>query len=486
MDESWRMRMGMATRPKHRGNLPRRRSTEETSAARAVFGADCELLGPEDFADVFGGPPRTVLSRQFSTGEFSKSSNPFYEEIFRPPQKEDPARSGGRNLPEFRIPAIREREEGFYSDIFGKEDGVRRSRSRSKPNSKSKSNSSSVLSSEELSPLRPADVANGDSLFSSFASKLRWSSSTMMPEDQHPWQQEMPAFPTDSSSYINSRFTESEFIDNFRSSQFGFSRRVPSPEIISLEPNSYGSVKASMDDQELNSPSSVVSSLCQDAEPKATSTVRDEVFLEQEMEQEDDEVMSSFVIEINVDHREGTEEALGIDEAIAWAKEKFHTHCPEKNWSKHDQDQSAEAKGFSDRQIDGVGSGKMGFPVEEEPNIWVPRGGESQEKNENREMEQLDENIRLWSAGKEDSIRLLLSSLHHILWPTSGWFAIPLTSLVESSQVKKAYQKARLCLHPDKLQQRGATLTQKYVAEKAFSILQEAWAANISQDDVLG
>lgn len=59
-----------------------------------------------------------------------------------------------------------------------------------------------------------------------------------------------------------------------------------------------------------------------------------------------------------------------------------------------------------------------------------------------------------------------------ILWPNSSWHAIPLTSLTESSQVKKAYQKARLCLHPDKLQQRGATLRQKYVAEKAFSILQ--------------
>ena len=38
--------------------------------------------------------------------------------------------------------------------------------------------------------------------------------------------------------------------------------------------------------------------------------------------------------------------------------------------------------------------------------------------------------------------------------------------------MKKAYQKARLCLHPDKLQQRGATMLQKYVAEKAFTILQ--------------
>lgn len=63
-------------------------------------------------------------------------------------------------------------------------------------------------------------------------------------------------------------------------------------------------------------------------------------------------------------------------------------------------------------------------------------------------------------------------SLIQILWPNSGWYAIPITNLVENSQVKRAYQKARLCLHPDKLQQRGATMKQKCVAEKAFSVLQ--------------
>lgn len=63
-------------------------------------------------------------------------------------------------------------------------------------------------------------------------------------------------------------------------------------------------------------------------------------------------------------------------------------------------------------------------------------------------------------------------SLIQILWPNSGWYAISLTNLVENSQVKRAYQKARLCLHPDKLQQRGATMKQKCVAEKAFSVLQ--------------
>ncbi|KAF8369776.1 hypothetical protein HHK36_032197 [Tetracentron sinense] len=102
------------------------------------------------------------------------------------------------------------------------------------------------------------------------------------------------------------------------------------------------------------------------------------------------------------------------------------------------------------------------------------------------EMEQLEEDIRLWSAGKEANIRLLLSTLHHVLWPNSGWCAIPLASLIETSQVKKAYQKARLCLHPDKLQQRGVTLSQNYVAGKAFAIIQDAWAAFISQDVFFG
>ncbi|XP_039016213.1 auxilin-related protein 2-like [Hibiscus syriacus] len=77
---------------------------------------------------------------------------------------------------------------------------------------------------------------------------------------------------------------------------------------------------------------------------------------------------------------------------------------------------------------------------------------------------------------------MLLSTLHNILWPNSGWRMIDLTSLTESSEVKKAYKKARICLHPDKLQQRGGTLSQKYVADTAFSILQDAWDAFVSGD----
>lgn len=38
--------------------------------------------------------------------------------------------------------------------------------------------------------------------------------------------------------------------------------------------------------------------------------------------------------------------------------------------------------------------------------------------------------------------------------------------------MKRAYQKALLCLHPDKLQQKGAAPHQKYIAEKVFDIMQ--------------
>ncbi|KAI3916625.1 hypothetical protein MKW98_026367 [Papaver atlanticum] len=36
--------------------------------------------------------------------------------------------------------------------------------------------------------------------------------------------------------------------------------------------------------------------------------------------------------------------------------------------------------------------------------------------------------------------------------------------------IKKAYRKATLRVHPDKLQQQGATIQQKYICGKVFSV----------------
>ncbi|KAG4906592.1 hypothetical protein AAZX31_20G035600 [Glycine max] len=62
-----------------------------------------------------------------------------------------------------------------------------------------------------------------------------------------------------------------------------------------------------------------------------------------------------------------------------------------------------------------------------------------------------------------------------VLWPECGWQPVSLTDMITSSAVKKVYRKANLCIHPDKVQQKGATLEQKYTAEKVFDILKEAY-----------
>ncbi|KAJ9703502.1 hypothetical protein PVL29_005024 [Vitis rotundifolia] len=93
----------------------------------------------------------------------------------------------------------------------------------------------------------------------------------------------------------------------------------------------------------------------------------------------------------------------------------------------------------------------------------------------NRLAETLDADVKRWSNGKEGNLRALLSTLQYILGPDSGWQPIPLTDVITAVAVKKAYRKATLCVHPDKLQQRGASIQQKYICEKVFDLLKEAW-----------
>ncbi|KAL2527899.1 Chaperone DnaJ-domain superfamily protein [Forsythia ovata] len=98
-----------------------------------------------------------------------------------------------------------------------------------------------------------------------------------------------------------------------------------------------------------------------------------------------------------------------------------------------------------------------------------------EQEERNRVAETLDVEVKRWSSGKEGNLRALLSTLQYILGPDSGWHPIPLTEVITSAAVKRVYRKATLCVHPDKLQQRGATIQQKYICEKVFDLLKEAW-----------
>lgn len=320
----------------------------------------------------------------------------------------------------------------------------------SRSRSRSKTNSSSVLTSEELSPLRPAISDDDVSLLASklrpINVKSRWSSARIGHEEEQKW----PPF-QDSNS-------ENEFRDKLWSCPFRFSPRNAIAESLKVEQRRFG---VSENEVQFNSPSSAVSS----DRNLGSCEAMDEVHVGQdEMEVDDfdeEELMSSYVIELDSCNRETAFESPSpndVDEAIAWAKEKFQKHCS--------QTKSTQEV-LNEHQLSSQGT------ADSSP---------SQSHLIQDEMSILDEKIRWWLIGKESDVRLLLSSLHHILWPNSGWIAISLANLLESSQVKKAYQKAVLCLHPDKLQQRGATLPHKHIAEKVFAALQDAWTTFINLD----
>uniref|UniRef100_A0A0D3ENL5 J domain-containing protein n=1 Tax=Oryza barthii TaxID=65489 RepID=A0A0D3ENL5_9ORYZ len=94
-----------------------------------------------------------------------------------------------------------------------------------------------------------------------------------------------------------------------------------------------------------------------------------------------------------------------------------------------------------------------------------------EQEERHRIGETLDFEIKRWAAGKEGNLRALLSTLQYVLWPECGWRPVSLTDLITAASVKKEYRKATLCIHPDKVQQKGANLQQKYIAEKVFDLL---------------
>ncbi|KAL3690942.1 hypothetical protein R1sor_004593 [Riccia sorocarpa] len=91
-----------------------------------------------------------------------------------------------------------------------------------------------------------------------------------------------------------------------------------------------------------------------------------------------------------------------------------------------------------------------------------------------RAADELQHEFKKWAAGKQGNIRALLSSLQNILGPEFRWQPIPMTDLLDPGAVRKQYKRAALLVHPDKLQQKGASPRQKYIAEQVFGLLKEA------------
>ncbi|XP_042402372.1 uncharacterized protein LOC121992223 [Zingiber officinale] len=336
MDESWRASIGSM--------IPRRRSTEETRGRRGRWADSSSggALGPDDFRDVFGGPPRTVLLHRFS-GELHAPGDPkngnFYDDPFRRPdlQRRIPRPAAdGRGIQGFGSRArarMVKTEEGFYDDIFGSDCiGDRRSRSKSK-------SSSSVLSSEDVGPpIWAASSMAEDAILSSFTSKLRpitipskryvSSPSTSAREERSIDLYPMNSYFLECKDYKKNKGHNSSELLRQRS-HLGFSCCFSPPETISLET----SFRKNHDEQAgsynsyADSTSSEISSAFLVPMLSQADTEMEDVILELEGDSHRQGAgSSSYKIEINdrgMGDREGSE---AIDEAIAWAKQKFWDH----------------------------------------------------------------------------------------------------------------------------------------------------------------
>ncbi|XP_015603021.1 cyclin-G-associated kinase [Cephus cinctus] len=78
-----------------------------------------------------------------------------------------------------------------------------------------------------------------------------------------------------------------------------------------------------------------------------------------------------------------------------------------------------------------------------------------------------------WTEGKKGNLRALLCSLHTVLWPEADrWQRYEMHQLVSAADVKKAYRKACLAVHPDK----QAGTANENIAKLIFMELNNAWS----------
>jgi len=87
----------------------------------------------------------------------------------------------------------------------------------------------------------------------------------------------------------------------------------------------------------------------------------------------------------------------------------------------------------------------------------------------------VSEKIKNWGEknGKKNNLRVLLSTLHEVLWEESGWEKITYGAIITPAQVKKVYRKAIMVVHPDKVHL--GTAEQKMLAQRIFECLRESF-----------
>ena len=88
----------------------------------------------------------------------------------------------------------------------------------------------------------------------------------------------------------------------------------------------------------------------------------------------------------------------------------------------------------------------------------------------------IQDSLVAWKKNANGNVVALLASLQNVLWEGSGWQPIGMGDLLSDAGVKKAWRKANLLVHPDKVKQKGGDMGTLVRADMIFDTLKEAYS----------
>ncbi|RWW72238.1 hypothetical protein BHE74_00019959, partial [Ensete ventricosum] len=162
----------------------------------------------------------------------------------------------------------------------------------------------------------------------------------------------------------------------------------------------------------------------------------------------------------------------GRDAKFTKIKQSMHQEDLEDNWEQEQKEQE-----YREEQK------RLAKEREQELEREIERNRQAVERaaREARERATAEAQLRAERAAVEKANAEANFSWHHSLQVSPLLYfglnvagPVSLTDLINAASVKKIHRKATLCLHPDKVQQKGATLQQKYITEKVFELLRYA------------
>ncbi|KAH8385118.1 hypothetical protein KR200_005673 [Drosophila serrata] len=139
-----------------------------------------------------------------------------------------------------------------------------------------------------------------------------------------------------------------------------------------------------------------------------------------------------------------------------------------------DSPKPAQQAGFSGNKSSDIFAdilGQQGYSFGSKMNQGPRSINEMRKEELVKDMDPKKVLIMEWTDGKKNNIRALLCSMHTVLWDNAKWQRCEMSTMVTPAEVKKAYRRACLAVHPDK---HNGTKNEE-IAKLIFMELNNAW-----------